>query len=280
MKTNARRCSILLGGAIGATLGAIAALTLVFAGAGAAASQAKPEPVVRPSISGQAVEGQWLNGDPGQWRNNPTHHDYSWERCNANGRNCSKISGADGTAYHLVGPDVGHKIRFRVVEWNSDGRTDAESAATAVVRAAGAQPPPPPPSGNGCPPGPGPVNVLNVVPPARLVLDGQQSNPAVVTGRTSLLTVRYHVSDSCGQSVVGALVYTTAVPFNQFSIPGEQSTGSDGWATLQLHRLRGFPVSSHQQLVALFARARKGGEPILGGISTRRLFSVRVNLKG
>src|SRR5581483_2460514 len=218
MKTRTRRRSILLGGAIGTALATAAAATLAFAGAGAAASQAKPEPVVRPSISGPAVEGQWLHGDPGQWRNNPTHHDYSWERCNTNGKNCSKISGADGTAYHLVGPDVGHKIRFRVVEWNSDGRTDAESPATEVVRAAGGSPPPPPPpTGNGCPPGSGPVNVQNVVAPARLVLDGQQSNPGVVTRGTGVLTVRYHVSDSCGQSVGGALVYTTAVPFNQFT---------------------------------------------------------------
>ena len=100
-------------------------------------------------------------------------------------------------------------------------------------------------------------------------------SPSTITFGTRSVTGRFHVS-ACGGSVEGALVYVTAVPYGQFAIPNEQATGSDGWATLQFNALGGFPVSSKQQLLVMFVRARKNGENLLGGISTRRLVSFRV----
>jgi hypothetical protein len=277
MRISRRKRWMLLGGVTGATLSAIVVGSLgAFAGSGLAAAQAKPEATSPPTITGTPQEGQVLTGHNGTWNNNPTDFNFFWMRCDKDGGSCARIAGETARTYTLKGVDVGNTIRFQVQATNSDGSTLATSVPTGVVTKATA-PPPPPPS-RGCPAGSGPVNVNDVTSPARLILDGQQSNPAVVTSSTTDIVLRYHVSNTCGQTVQGALVYTTAVPFNQWSIPAEQPTGPDGWAEVRLHRLKGFPVSPHQQLIALFSRARKSGEPLLTGISTRRLFSLRVNL--
>jgi hypothetical protein len=260
--------------AIGSASGSVAATTTT-----ASTTAQTPDDTSPPTISGTPQQGQKLTGDKGTWSNHPTDYNYFWMRCDQNGGSCSNISGANGATYVLTSADVGNTIRFKVQATNSAGSTFASSVPSAVIRKAAAPPPPPPPApATGCPAGNGPANVNDVKAPARLILDAQQAQPSVVTGGTQQIILRYHVSDTCGQAVVGALVYVTAVPFGQLSIPPEQATGNDGWAELSLRTLAGFPVSRHQQLIALFVRARKSGENLLAGVSTRRLFSLRVNL--
>ena len=121
----------------------------------------------------------------------------------------------------------------------------------------------------------GTIQVTDVTSPAHLLLDQATISPSTVSFSSTTVSPRFHVT-ACGANVQGALIYVTAVPYNQFSIPNEAQTGADGWASLEMHRLGGFPATQKQQLLVMFARARKAGEPILAGISARRLVSFRV----
>jgi hypothetical protein len=259
-----------------ALLAAGAVTVLVVAGLSQAAGQ-PPVNTAPPTISGTPANGQTLTASPGTWTGAaPITYAYQWRRCDKAGNSCSNIGGANSATYTLKGVDVGNTLRVRVTAKNADGITQATSAQTAVVQAKVTVPPP---AATGCPAtGTGTIDVSTVSPPARLLIDGQQATPAVISRSTTDLTLRFHVSACNGRSVANALVYATAVPFQQFSIPAETPTGADGWATMTLHQDRAFPASPHQQLLAVFVRARKSGENLLGGISTRRLVSFPVHL--
>ena len=282
MTRNVKKRGVRFGAMLGtgATLGVVICLG-VLAGPGTAAHTVAPANTSPPTIKGTPQEGEKLAGDRGTWSGSPTDFNDNWRRCDKNGGSCSDISGAVGDTYTLTSADVGNTVRFQSGAQNADGRTFASSTPTAVITAA-AKPvtTPAPASANGCPAGSGAVQIADVGSPARLLVDGQQTNPSVVHLGTRQLVVRYHVSACGGRSVQGALVYATAVPFGQLSVPAEQTTGADGWAEVDFGMLAGFPVSSRQGLIAIFVRARKSGEDLLGGVSTRRLFSVRVNLHG
>lgn len=253
-----------------AVVAGIAAFAAI-AGLGTAARLAPPVNTAPPTISGMAQQSQTLTTTNGTWTGTGTlNFAYQWLRCNSSGNSCSGISGATNRTYTLRGADVGNTIRSRVTATNTDGSTAATSAPTAVVTRSGA---------TGCPTGSGPVSVSSLSPPARLTVDGQTLAPVPVGRSTQSLTARFHVSACGGRAVQGALVYVTATPYNQFSIPPEASTGADGWAQLSMNRLRGYPATPRQRLLVMFVRARKQGEDLLGGISTRRLVSFPVNLR-
>jgi Ig domain of plant-specific actin-binding protein len=267
----------------GLTAGLLAATALVLgavfggAGSGTAASAAAPTNQSPPTISGTAEEGSTLTSSTGTWNGTtPITYTYQWRRCDADGGSCASISGATDKTYALKGVDVGNTIRVRVTAKNADGSANATSVPTPVVKAKAG---PPPTTKDGCPTsGSGTLDVKDVALPARLLIDGQSISPTVVSRDTPSIAVRFHVSACGGRNVQGALVMAQAVPFEQFSSPGEATTGADGWATLNMNRDRFFPASPRQQLLAMVARARKQGEPVLAGISVRRFVSFPVRL--
>jgi len=75
-------------------------------------AQAKPLLVstVQPQVAGLPVEGKTLQVTTGAWSPMPTDLTYSWRRCNANGRLCASIPGADASAYTVAASDVGHAL--------------------------------------------------------------------------------------------------------------------------------------------------------------------------
>ena len=239
----------------------------------AVTTQAGPPNTAPPTITGTTVVGEALTANPGTWTGAGITFAYLWSRCDATGAACVDIASATQSTYTLVTADGGKTLRVKVTGTNTTGSNAVTSAQSAVVTTA-----PAPPS-TGCPTGTGPIKVDTISPPARLLIDKQQIVPSPVTRSTQTIRIRFHVSACTGRSVEGALVYATPTPYQQFSAT-EQPTGADGWALLTMRRLRFFPASNQQQLLVVFARARKPGEDLLGGISTRRLVSFPVRLGG
>jgi len=247
-----------------------------FAASGNAGRQIGPSNQSPPTISGTAEDDQTLTASPGRWKGTePIDYAYSWRRCDADGGSCSAISGATERTYTLKGVDRGNTIRVRVTATNKQGSSNATSVPTAVVKKGATGAPAPPASGCA---GNAPLQVAGIAPPERLSIGQATVNPAVVGRSTRSVTLRFQVLCN-GKAVQGVLVYATAVPFNQFTIPAEQPTGADGFAQMTMSQLSGFPAARSQQLLVVFGRARKPNESALGGISTRKLVSFPVDLR-
>ena len=122
------------------------------------------------------------------------------------------------------------------------------------------------------------IPVAELQQPARLSIDEATITPRLVTLGTHTIQLHFLVTACGGRPVEGASVYATPIPFNQFAGP-EEKTGAEGTVTVTERRERGFPARNrHQHLLAVFARATKPGDPLLGGVSTRRTVAFRVNL--
>jgi hypothetical protein len=120
------------------------------------------------------------------------------------------------------------------------------------------------------------IPVTSVTPPDRLVIDRVSFRPNPLRSRASVLTGRFRVSNTAnGYRVRGALVYGIALPYGQFRPAAEATTGTDGYASIRFVPTPNLHTGRNRT-IQFFLRARKPGDPLLSGVSIRRLVQATV----
>lgn len=218
---------------------------------------AAPKNSSPPTISGTTQQGSTLTVSPGSWSGTPApSFSYQWERCVGTGGGCAAISGATGTTYVLASADVAHTILAQVTAKNATGSSTANTAETDLIAPAKGQ-------GGGTA-----IQVSQVSLPNQLIIDGVHFSPTPATTR-GVITARFHVSDTRGFSISGALVYVVGLPYGWVYGSPETPTDGSGWATIQIRPTAHMPLRRGDLVV--FVRARKPGDNLLAGVSARRL---------
>lgn len=229
-----------------------------------AQAQYAPTNTAAPTISDTTPEsGQTLTANNGTWTGDqPIVFTYQWLRCNAGGQNCVQIPGANQQTYTVQSADVDNTLRVRVTGTNASGTSSAESAATSRVTAGV--------------PATGPVPIAAVSQPNRLAIDQVRFTPNPIRLSTRTIDVRVQVLEASGRPVVGALVFVRSTPLVTTS-PGEATTGNDGFATVRLSARSNYSIIRFQDNLQIFVRARKAGEDLQAGVSSRRLVQVAID---
>jgi len=225
-----------------------------------------------PTIAGTAAQGQTLTGSQGEWDGTaPIDFNFQWQRCDKDGLTCSNITGATGKSYTLAAADVDNTVRLRIIAANSAGRTTAFSRPSAVVK--GNTPPPQqgPPGAIRLPSGETSIPATSVAPPQRLVIAQLRFTPNPIRSRSQLITASFRVKDTRGFVVRGALVFVIPLPYGWTTQPPEVTSAQDGWATVTMRATSKLP---RRGAIVMFVRARKSGDSVLTGVSTRRLVQM------
>lgn len=244
--------------------------TIGSASPNAAEQQYGPTNTAPPVVTGEARATRELTTSNGSWQSaTAVTYTYGWQRCEAAGTGCADVAGATAAKYTLQTADVGKRLRSKVTATSTTGSNVAFSALTEVVAAQNAAPT-------------GQIRLANglisvpasaVAPPARLIVSDIQFSQMPIRSRNPL-QARFRVKDTRGFVVRDALVYANAIPFGRITQPGEVRTNQEGWATMTITPTRLLPLANGY-LLTMFVRARKSGDDVLAGISTRRLISVR-----
>jgi len=253
---------------------------------GKSSANARPSPIVsasdaprnttRPTVSGTAKVGESLTVSNGAWTGGVRNYTYQWLRCDGTGNQCVPVSGATSQSYGVRTADASSTLRVEVTAHNEAGKTTVNTDRSSTVGAAEGSAPP---ATTKCTAGET-VAIADLALPQRMLVDRFQFNPGVVTKGTQSFTARIHIADTCGRSVAGAKVWSTAIPYNQTNVV-TATTGGDGWANVTFNVMSGFPANpGKQQILAMLVRANKPGDSVLAGVSTRRVLRLNVNLHG
>jgi hypothetical protein len=248
--------------------GAASALTALATVVGMAEAQpaVAPSNTENPAVVGTAQDGQLLAVRDGEWAgDNPMEFIYQWQRCDGAGQNCADIAGATSKVYRAATADVNNRLRARVTARNTTGSaSEMTSPSGPVAQPTGA---------TRLQDGKTSIPAASVNLPDRLVLSGLQFTPSVLRSR-QVFTGRFRVTDTRGYVVRDAIVLVTGVPLGWINAPQEVTTNIDGNATVQLQPTTRLRLVRGGSMV-MFVRARKQGDDLLAGISTRRLVRVR-----
>ncbi len=218
-----------------------------------------------PTITGAPVLGSTLTAHPGTWVGaQPVSYTYQWTRCATSGAACSPIAGAKRATYTIAAADVGHPLFVQIKAITRQAYAFANSSRLTPTA-----------SGTGASTA---VQVGSVVLPNRLVISGVNFQPSSITSHAPFIG-RFRVTDATGRPVQGALVYALGLPYSWMNSSPEVATGADGWATIVINPTTQLPLSRGTSLV-MFVRARKAGDNLLAGVSSRRLVQIVVGSRG
>lgn len=93
-----------------------------------------PSATTSPAVTGATRVGYTLSASIGTWTGEPPiTYALAWERCDATGSSCIRISGATKVTYAIRAADAGSTIRLLVTASNEIGSTTATSGPTDAV---------------------------------------------------------------------------------------------------------------------------------------------------
>lgn len=241
------------------------------AGSGAATSRptdavkatgTAPANTSAPAVSGTFKVDGTLTVANGVWSGSPAPtFTYQWQRCDATGGACVDLAGASATTYKPIAADAGNTLRVKVTAANSHGSTLATTSETTLIA---------PATGTV---GGKAIAVAQVSLPNRLTVDNLRFTPNPLRSRGAFVA-HFHVSDTRGFSIQGALVYAIGLPYSWSKAAPEATTDSTGWASITMQPSAAMPLS--RGALVIFVRARKPGDDPLAGVSTRRLVQVGI----